>query len=177
MKMKTHTILIFAVGIALMVGRSAFAQTTPYPPQGGRSEIPPTGKTAQSKSTSIQAPSNKNASAKNASKQHQAGRRGYHGPSHGGGGVGVGIGATIDLGGIGQRRAEPDPFAVSARPPSPRTQEKPEKPKTTTKPHEASKLSDFADVELTGEKAKSEIAPTDPFRDVRLTGEQAKEKH
>jgi hypothetical protein len=32
-------------------------------------------------------------------------------------------------------------------------------------------------VELTGEKAKSEIAPSDPFTDVRLTGEQAKEQN
>lgn len=153
MKMKTHTILIFAVGIALMVGRSAFAQTTPYPPQGGRSEIPPTGKTTQSKSASPQAPSNKNAPAKNAPAQHQAGRKGYHGSSHGGAGVGVGVGANIDLGGIGQRRPEADPFAVPAAP-QPVMARTEEKPKTPKKPHETTKTNPFADVQLTGEQAK-----------------------
>jgi len=156
--MKTPTLLIFAVGIASMFGLHAFPQTTPYPSQGGHSENPPSGKTTQNKSSSAQAPSNKSAPPKNASTQHRAGGRGYHGYSHGGGGVGVGVGATVDLGGIGQRRAEPDPFAVPAerQPVTARTEEK---PKTPNKPREAAKTNPFANVQLTGPQAKTESNP------------------
>jgi len=75
-------------------------------------------------------------------------------------GVGVGVGVNVDLGGIGQRKREPDPFAVGGSQPVARTQKT---PKTTTKPHEPSTTSDFANVELTGEKAKGEIEPTKPL--------------
>jgi hypothetical protein len=159
MKMKTHTILIFAVGIALMVGRSAFAQTTPYPPQGGGNQSISSGKTTQSRGTSTQNPSNKSAPAKNASTQHQAGRKGNGGHSHSGAGVGVGVGATIDLGGIGQRRPEADPFAVPAerQPVTARTEEKPKTPKKTREP---AKTDPFAGVQLTGPQAKGQSDPT-----------------
>ena len=72
-----------------------------------------------------------------------------------GGGVGVGVGVNIDLGGVGQRKREADPFAVGGGgQPVTRTQKKPQ---TTRKPHEPPTTSDFANVELTGEKAKGEI--------------------
>ena len=156
MKMKTYTLLILVADIGLMFGPHAFPQATPCPPGSRGSQGTSSAKTTQSKSTSTQAPSNRNAPAKNASTQHQAGRKGYGGHSHSGAGVGVGVGANIDLGGIGQRRPEADPFAVPAapRPVTARTEEKPKIPK---KPRE--------------------IAKTDPFADVQLTGEQAKEKN
>jgi hypothetical protein len=68
--------------------------------------------------------------------------------------VGVGIGATIDLGGIGQRRPEADPFAVPAgpQPVTARTEEKPptskgtkassNKPKTYSRSHSQRQLND-----------------------------------
>jgi hypothetical protein len=78
-----------------------------------------------------------------------------------GGGVGVGVGVNIDLGGIGQRNREPDPFAVGGGGQSvARTQKKPQ---TTRKRREPSTTSDFANVELTGEKAKGEIEPPKPL--------------
>jgi hypothetical protein len=109
-----------------------------------------------------------------------------------GGGVGVGVGVNIDLGGIGQRKREGDPFAPGGGgQPVSRTQKKPQ---TTRKQHEPSTTSDFANVELTGEKAKGEIespkplnvsdeneeikphepSTTSDFANVELTGEKAK---
>lgn len=153
MKMKTHTVLIFAVGIGLIFGPHAFAQTTPCPPG-----VSPSGKTTQNKSTSTHAPSNKSAPSKNPLTQRQGGRKGYHGSGHGGGGVGVGVGANIDLGGIGQRRPEADPFAVPAerQPVAARTEEKPKTPK---KPREVAKTDPFSSVQLTGPQAKGESNP------------------
>jgi hypothetical protein len=76
-------------------------------------------------------------------------------------GVGVGVGVDIDLGGIGQRKREADPFAVGGGgQPVARTQKKRQ---TTRKQHEPSMTSDFANVELTGEKAKGEIEPPKPL--------------
>jgi hypothetical protein len=81
--------------------------------------------------------------------------------SGGGGGVGVGGGISIDLSGIGHRQREPDPFAVGGgSQPVARAQKKPQK---TRKPREPSTTSDFANVELTGEKAKGEIEPPKPL--------------
>src|SRR5436309_1927531 len=125
---KTHTVLILVGGIGLMFGPHALAQlaqATPCPPGGGVSQSTSSGKSTQSKSTSTQAASNKTAPAKNVSTQHQAGRRGNGGQSHGGARAGVGVGANVDLGGIGQRRPEADPFAVSGGISTSRTQEKP----------------------------------------------------
>ena len=76
-------------------------------------------------------------------------------------GVGVGVGVGIDLGGVGQRKREADPFAVGGGgQPVARTQKKPQ---TTRKQREPSMTSDFANVELTGEKAKGEIEPPKPL--------------
>ena len=169
-----------------MLGPDALAQhaqTVPSPPAGGASQSTRSGKTTQSKSAFTQAPSNKNAPARNAAAQHQAGRRGYHGSSHGGG-VGVGIGVNVDLGGIGQRRPEADPFAVPAerQPVTARTEEKPKTPK---KPREVAKTDLFAGLQLTGPKAKEEApsnpaamdqaAETNPFASVNLASPKAKD--
>ena len=75
-------------------------------------------------------------------------------------GVGVGVGASVDLSGIGHRNREPDPFAVGG---SQQVARAPKKPQTTRKPREPSTTSDFANVELTGEKAKGEIEPPKPL--------------
>jgi hypothetical protein len=147
--MKTHTLIIFAAGFGLTFGPYAFPQGTPCPPG-----VNPSGKTTQSKGAHTQAPSNKNAPGKNAPTQHQAGGKGYHGSGRGGG-VGFGVGATIDLGGIGQRRAEPNPFAVQAGP-QPVATRTVEKPPPTKKPREVTKTDPFANVQLTGEQAKEE---------------------
>lgn len=178
---------IMIANCVLIFHGNAFAQTSPYsqpPSNTSSSRTQPTktggpGKTTAGKTQSVQTASGKpqatrtEASATQA-RSHQAGTQYTHGHSHGVGGVGVGVGAAIDLGGLGQRRAEPDPFAVPAgpRPVTARTEEKPQAHK---KPRESVKRSEFTDVELTGEKAKSEITSTDPFRDVRVTGGQAKE--
>jgi hypothetical protein len=162
MKMKTskaHTVLILLGGTGLMFGPLALAQlaqTTPCPPGGGVSQSTSSGKSTQSKSTSTQAPSNKTAPAKNVSTQHQTGRRGNGGPSHDGARAGVGVGVNVDLGGIGQRRAEADPFAISGGISTSQTQEKPEKPKTKKTGHEVAKSDPFANVELTGAQAKDQ---------------------
>jgi Arc/MetJ-type ribon-helix-helix transcriptional regulator len=70
----------------------------------------------------------------------------------------VGVGVDIDLSGIGQRRLEPNPFAVSG-PPAPRTQARTEKPKTKEKQHEITTPNPFANVALTGPEAKEESEP------------------
>lgn len=69
-----------------------------------------------------------------------------------------GVGVDIDLSGIGQRRPEPDPFAVGGGPPpvAGRTEQK---PPPTTKPREAAKDDPFANVRLTGPEAKGESNP------------------
>lgn len=155
-----HSAVATATAIAVSVlisSGNAFAQATPCPPGGGVSQSTSSGKSTPSKSTSTQAPSNKTAPAKNVSTKHQPGRRGNAGQSHRGAGAGVGVGVNVDLGGIGQRRPEADPFAVSGSPSASRTQEKSEKPKTKETGHEVAKSDPFANVELTGAQAK---APT-----------------
>ena len=142
------SIAIFT-GVLVFYG-DAFAQTTPYPQQQPTKNAPSTrasakiapGKRQTAKTSTIP------------SKPHQVNKEHGHGYSHGGGGVGVGIGATIDLGGIGQRRTEPDPFAVPVeRQPTARTEEKPKTPK---KPREIARTDPFANVQLTGEQAKEQ---------------------
>ena len=155
--MKTHTVLTLVVGIGLMFDPRLLAQLgqTPHPPGGSQSTS--SGKPTQSKSISIQNPSNKTAPAKRASTQRQVGKGKYDGNSHGG--VGVGAGVNVDLGGIGQRRAEPDPFAV-AGPPVPQTQQRVEKPKPKKKgPDAVAKTDPFAKIEVTGPQAKGESKP------------------
>ena len=80
-------------------------------------------------------------------------------PCHCGGGGGkhhhdharVGVGATVDLSGVGRRKAEADPFAVSGGSP---TSETHEKPKTKKKEASSTKDNPFTDVKLTGNQAK-----------------------
>ncbi len=66
---------------------------------------------------------------------------------HGHGGVGVGV--DVDLSGVGQRKAEPNPFATTSEPSVPHTQEK-----TTKKHTQESTATTFDKVDLTSEKAK-----------------------
>ncbi len=157
--MKTHTVLLLVAGIGLMFGPCALAQlaqTTPCPPGVGGRQSTASIKSTQSNTSSTQAPSNKTAPAKNVSTQHQTGRKGNGGHSHRDTGVGVGVGVNVDLGGIGQRRPEADPFAISGGPSTSRTQEKPEKPKAKKTEHDVAKSDPFANVELTGAQAKDQ---------------------
>jgi hypothetical protein len=80
----------------------------------------------------------------------------------------VGVGVNVDLGGVGQRKAEPNPFAATNPPPSSRTQEKPRTKKT-----DRSIDTTFDKVELTTAKAKDQEKPN-PFAQVELTGEKGK---
>lgn len=131
-------------------------QTTPCPPGVGGKQSTASTKRTQSDNTSTQAPSNKSAPAKNVSTQRQTGRKGNGGHSSRGARLGVGVGVNVDLGGIGQRRPEADPFAVAGSPSTSRTQEKPDKPKTKTTEHDVGKSDPFANVELTGAQAKDQ---------------------
>lgn len=84
----------------------------------------------------------------------------HHDPCTCGGGSGhhrdrarVGVGVNVDLSGVGRRKSEPDPFAVSTTSSSTsRTEEK----KSSKKPAKESTDSGnaFANIKLTGEKAK-----------------------
>jgi len=168
--MKSSIVLIFTAGIGLMLGPHPLAQTTPYPPGGGANQ---STQSRQSRSNSQKsqpantaptkiAPSKAQATMTEArtsqSKSHQLSKEHGHGYSHGGGGVGIGVGATIDLSGIGQRRAEADPFAVPAasQPVTARTEEKLPRAK---KPKETANANPFAGVQLTGEQAKEKSNP------------------
>lgn len=81
-------------------------------------------------------------------KQHD--KEGHH--EHTGG---VGASVNVDLGGVGQRRAESDPFAVAGGGSS-NTSHTQEKHRTKTRAHD--------------------VATTDPFNDIHLTGQPAKEQ-
>jgi hypothetical protein len=71
----------------------------------------------------------------------------------------VGIGVSVDLGGIGQRRPEADPFAIPAgpQPVAAHTEQKPKAP--GKKPTEVATSNPFSHVELTGPRAKGESNP------------------
>jgi hypothetical protein len=71
----------------------------------------------------------------------------------------VGIGANVDLGGIGQRRPEADPFAIPTgrQPVAAHTEQKPKAP--GKKPTEVATSNPFSHVELTGPRAKGESNP------------------
>jgi len=155
--------------------RSAFAKTASCPcnpcpcspctcgGSGGGSKSKPSApqKSAPGKNTSTKTPSNKSESGKTTSKHHEGGRGKGHDGSRGGG-VGVGVGVNVDLGGIGQRRAEPDPFGVGG-PPIPRTQERVEKPKQKKPEREMATTNPFTDVSLTGEEAKGDMSTPSPI--------------
>ena len=64
----------------------------------------------------------------------------------------VGVGVNVDLGGVGHRQTEADPFAVSGG-------------STTSETHEKSKT----------KKKETSVVKDNPFTGVKLTGNQAKE--
>jgi hypothetical protein len=73
-------------------------------------------------------------------KHHEKG-----GHEHGG----VGVGVNVDLGGVGQRKAEPNPFGTTNQPSTSTTHEK-----TPTKHPGQSTATTFDKIDLTSEKAK-----------------------
>ena len=154
--------MAIATGVLICSG-DAFAQTTPPPHQTWRpttnspSTTGPT-KTAPAKIAPAKTQTTKTESRTSQSQFHQAKKEHGHGYSHGGGGVGVGVGATIDLGGIGQRRPEPDPFAVPAGP-QPVTTRTEGKSPPAKKPREVATSDPFSHVKLTGPQAKAESKP------------------
>ena len=136
----------------------AFAQTTPPPHQKWQPTTNAPSRSAPAKIAPGKTQTTKPQTRTSQSQVRQAAKQQGHGYSHSGGGVGVGVGmdTTIDLGGIGRRTAEPDPFAVPAGPqPVAAHTEQKEKPPA---------------------KKRSEVVKTNPFADVQLTGEQAKEQ-
>ena len=73
---------------------------------------------------------------------------------HGHHGASFGVGGSVDLGGVGQRKAEPDPFAVGGGGTNtPHTQEK---HKAKTKELAVATSDPFTDIHLTGQPAKGE---------------------
>jgi hypothetical protein len=81
----------------------------------------------------------------------------HHGHDHG---SSFGVGGTVDLGGVGHRTSEPDPFATGGSDkPVAHTQEK---QKTKRKEHEPTG-STFDEIKLTGIEGKGEIAPPSTF--------------
>jgi len=155
-------LLITIVIAALLMGtRDGLAQTFPNqtPPQSNNtsSRPQPTNTGAPGRTTVGKAQTTRTERPITQSKSHQAGKQYGHGHSRGGG-VGFGVGATIDLGGIGQRRAEPNPFAVSA-PPQPVTARTEEKRVPVKKPRKVATSDPFARVQLTGPQAKGESNP------------------
>lgn len=151
--MSVFRLIIAIAATALVSSGDAFAQTTPPPHQTWRPTTNSPSTTGPAKTQTA-----KTETRTSQSQFHQAKKEHGHGYSHGGGGVGVGVGATIDLGGIGQRKTEPDPFAVPAgpQPVAARTEEKPKTPKKTREP---AKTDPFAGVQLTGAQAKAETKP------------------
>lgn len=106
----------------------------------------------------------KSGSGKGESKHHEGGREKERDHGHGG----VGVGVNVDLGGVGQRKAEPNPFAATNESPPPaHTQEK-----LKTKVDKTGDTT-FEKVELTTAKAKDHEKPN-PFAQVELTGEKGK---
>ena len=88
----------------------------------------------------------------------------------------VGVGANVDLGGVGQRKREADPFATSGGDPvASHTQEK---SKTKKKQTTVASSDPFSKIELTGPQAKKEttapVASSETFSNIELTGRQAK---
>jgi hypothetical protein len=79
---------------------------------------------------------------------------GKHHDGHHGHDGGVGVGVNVDLGGVGQRKTEADPFAASGETTSHTTPDKPKKREKS-----AGKSDPFANVELTGARAKAAANP------------------
>jgi len=85
----------------------------------------------------------KRGSGKTESKHHEGDKEREHGHGH------VGVGVNVDLSGVGQRKAEPNPFATTSEPSVSHTQEK-----TTKKHTQESTATTFDKIDLTNEKAK-----------------------
>jgi hypothetical protein len=78
----------------------------------------------------------------------------HHGHDHD---SSFGVGGTVDLGGIGHRTAEPDPFAAGGGDkPVAHTQEK---HKTSRKEHEPTTTGTFDEIKLTGVEGKGDLTP------------------
>ncbi len=75
----------------------------------------------------------------------------HHGRGNHEGGSSVGVGFDVDLGGVGHRTREPDPFAVSEGSSSSQTHER-----------------------HTAKNKETHVANSNPFADIKLTGKQAK---
>jgi len=160
MRTRVFAIAVAAAGLICNSADGQSGQNKSVPnPQPATSAPPRTtaSKTAPSKTSPTNARTNKAGTSSTRSKGHQSGKGHGHGHNSSGG-VDVGVGIDVDLGGIGQRRAEADPFAVPAerQPVIARTEEKPKTPK---KPREVAKTDPFAGVQLTGEQAKEQSNP------------------
>lgn len=83
------------------------------------------------------------------------GKGGKGGKGSGGSHGGVGVGGSVDLGGVGQRKSEADPFAVGGKPASSQSQER-HKPRT--KEPVVTKSNPFSGIKLTGKQAKDVAA-------------------
>lgn len=148
--MRALFLSVVVAAVVLICSAEAFA---------GNNSGSQTGTNASSKqsATPIQTPApkktNTGKTSKNQSYQKGKDRHGGHG-SH----TDVGIGVNVDLGGVGQRRPEADPFAVPAGPPpvAARTEQKLKAPK---KKQEVATSNPFSHVELTGPQAKGESNP------------------
>jgi hypothetical protein len=89
-------------------------------------------------------------------KDHHANKHDGHG-----GGASVEMGVNVDLGGVGQRRREPDPFAASGGSDSTTTAHTQEGHKTKKKELEVTTTDPFTDIHLTGQLAKGITAKVD----------------
>ena len=161
--MRTRVFAIAVAAAALVCNRAdgQSGQNTSVPNRQPATSAPPrttAGKTAAIKNSPTNARTNQAGTSSTRSKGHQSGKGHGHGRSSNGG-VDVGVGIDVDLGGIGQRRAEPDPFTVRARPQSvaARSEQKPKALKK--KPKEVARSDPFSHVELTGPQAKAETKP------------------
>lgn len=88
------------------------------------------------------------------------GKKGDKHHHHDGDHAGVGVGVNVDLGGVGHRSREADPFAVSGGEPT--TAHTQEKHRAKTKEREGTTSNPFADVKLTGQKAKTVAVTESP---------------
>jgi len=157
MTKSSAVILIAAVFLfnGTVFGKTAACPCNPCPcapctcgqSKSGSSKPPAT------KSRSAKTEPGKTATSKGGTKGHEARREKEHGHSDH---VGASVGANIDLGGIGHRRAEADPFAVPHEPVrTAQTEEKVGKPKTKPKEESVTTTEAFANVQLTGGQAKA----------------------
>jgi hypothetical protein len=158
---KLLLLITIVIAALLMATRDGFAQPFPNqtPPQSNTtsSRPQPTNTGAPGRTTVGKTQTTRTERPITQSKSHQAGKQYGHGQGRGGG-VGFGVGATIDLSGMGQRRPEPNPFAVQTAP-QPVTTRTVEKPPPTKRPREVTKTDPFANVQLTGEQAKEQNNP------------------